>query len=150
MKLFRFRLQQYLDFNKQQEDAQRLLLHQAQLVYREELGKLEFLNRKIDEIVDYTKTARQNRLRVELMLMTEAYLRDIQEQRTAQSLAVEVALEKVNAEQKVLIDIQCRRKMLERLKEKKRQVYYQNLLREEQKELDEIGNARFCRQQGGA
>ncbi|MGI6405912.1 MAG: flagellar export protein FliJ [Syntrophaceticus sp.] len=150
MKLFHFRLQQYLDYKKQREDAQRLLLHQTQLVYKEALGKLELLDRKIEEIVDYTETARQNRVQVELMLMAETYLRDLQEQRRAQALAVEEALEKVNAEQKVLIDIQRRRKMLERLKGKQWQEYYQNLLREEQKELDEIGNARFYRQQGGA
>ncbi|HBG22654.1 MAG TPA: hypothetical protein DDW83_05295, partial [Peptococcaceae bacterium] len=63
--------------------------------------------------------------------------------------AVEEALGKVNAEQKVLIDIQRRRKMLERLKGRKWQEYYQNLLKKEQKELDEIGSIRFCRQQGG-
>ncbi|MDD2283567.1 MAG: flagellar export protein FliJ [Syntrophaceticus sp.] len=149
MKIFHFRLQQYLDFNKQQEDVQRLLLYQVRLVYKEELGRLESLDRKIDELVDYTKAARQNQVQIELMLMSEVYHRDLQEQKTAQALAVEEALGKVNAEQKVLIDIQRRRKMLERLKGRKWQEYYQNLLKKEQKELDEIGSIRFCRQQGG-
>ncbi|HBG22653.1 MAG TPA: hypothetical protein DDW83_05290, partial [Peptococcaceae bacterium] len=79
MKIFHFRLQQYLDFNKQQEDVQRLLLYQVRLVYKEELGRLESLDRKIDELVDYTKAARQNQVQIELMLMSEVYHRDLQE-----------------------------------------------------------------------
>ncbi|HBI27017.1 MAG TPA: hypothetical protein DDY25_04745, partial [Peptococcaceae bacterium] len=109
-----------------------MLLHQVRLVYKEEVGRLESLDRKIDELVDYTKVARQNQVQIELMLMSEVYHRDLQEQRTAQALAVEEASGKVNAEQKVLIDIQRRRKMLERLKGRKWQGYCQNLLREEQ------------------
>lgn len=150
MKIFHFRLQQYLDYNKQQEDAQRLLLHQAQLIYKEELGRLVLLDRRIDELVDYTKAGRQNQVRIELMLLSEIYHRDLREQRTAQALAVKEASEKVNAVQKVLIDIQRSRKMLERLKGRRWQEYHQSLLKEEQKELDEIGSIKFCRRQGVA
>lgn len=150
MKLFRFRLQKYLDLNKEQEDAKRLKLHSAQLVYKKESGKLESIDSKIESTVDYTKTARQNQLNIEMMLLAESYYHVLLEQRAVQATMVENAQQQVTAEQKVLISIQRRRKMLERLKGKKWEAYYQGLLQEEQKELDEIGRVRFCRQQGGS
>jgi flagellar export protein FliJ len=148
MKLFRFRLQRYLDLNKEQEDAKRLKLHRVQLVYKEESAKLGLIDSKIEGVVDYTKTARQKQLNIEMMQLAESYHHSLLEQRAMQASIVENALQQVTEEQKMLISIQRRRKMLERLKGKQWEAYYQGLLQEEQKELDELGRIRFCRQQG--
>ena len=148
VKKFNFRLEKYLNLKRQQEDIQRLVLSNAQAVYDEERRKLALIHQKIEALLDYSKTLRQaplNRLNIELLLLADTYHAALTIQKEAQAMAVEDALVKLAAEREKYLALQKDRKLLERLREKLWQGYYQDYLKEEQKTLDEIGTSSFSR-----
>ncbi len=148
MKKFSFRLEKYLNLKRQQEDIQRLVLSNAQAAYDEERRKLALILQRIEALLDYSKTLRRApliRLNIELLLLADAYHAALTTQKEAQAAATEDALVKVAAERERYLALQKDRKLLERLREKLWQGYYQDYLREEQKTLDEIGTSSFSR-----
>jgi flagellar FliJ protein len=145
MSRFNFRLQKYLDLKKQEEDIQRLILFNAQTAYDAEKRVLEQIDRKIEALLEYNTTLRQKRLNIDLLLFAESYHLVLSQQKETQAASVEDALGRVTAERDRYLDLQRDRKLLERLREKLWQQFYQDSLREEQKALDEIGTLGFSR-----
>lgn len=148
MKRFNFRLEKYLHLKRQQENIQRLVLSNSQAVYDEETRKLALIHQKIEGLLDYGKTLRQtplNRFHIELLLLADTYHAALTIQKDAQAMLVEDALAKLTAEREKYLALQKDRKLLERLREKLWQRYYQDYLKEEQKTLDEIGTKNFGR-----
>ncbi|MGD0622038.1 MAG: hypothetical protein ABSA82_06205 [Thermacetogeniaceae bacterium] len=139
MKRFHFHLQKYLDLKRQEEDIQRLILSNAQAVYDEEKRKLALIDRRIEALLEYSTTLRQMQLNIGLLLFAESYHTVLSEQKEIQAMSVEEALVKLAAERERYLALQKDRKLLERLREKLWQQFYQDYLREEQKALDEIG-----------
>jgi flagellar FliJ protein len=145
MSRFSFRLQKYLNLKRQEEDIQRLILFNAQAAYDAEKGMLEQIERKIAAMLEYNTTLRQKRLNIDLLLFAESYHLVLSQQQEIQAAAVEDALGRLAAERDKYLDLQRDRKLLERLREKLWQQFYQDSLREEQKALDEIGVLSFSR-----
>jgi flagellar FliJ protein len=143
MNHFNFRLQKYLDLKQQQEEFQRLILANAQAFYDEEQSKLALIDGKIDSLLDYSTTLRQIHLNIELLLLAESYHRVLLEQKKIQILAVEEALGKLVAERERFLSLQKERKLLERLRTRQYQQFYQDWLRDEQKALDEVGSSKY-------
>ena len=72
-------------------------------------------------------------LNIDLLLFAESYHTVLSEQKEIQALSVEEALVKLAAERDKYLALQKDRKLLERLREKLWQQFYQDYLREEQK-----------------
>jgi flagellar FliJ protein len=144
MKRFTFHLQKYLDLKKQQEDIQRLVLSNAQAACDEERRKLASIDRRIEALLEYSITLRQMQLNIDLLIFAESYNRVLSEQREIQAMAVEGAMVKLMAEREKYVAMQKDRKLLERLRERLWQQFYEELLRDEQKTLDEIGASNIC------
>ena len=144
MKQFNFRLQKYLNLKKQQEDIQRSVLSGAQAAYEEEKRKLALIDRRIEALVDYSKTLRQLYLNIEMLLLADTYHAALASEKEVQSVSVEEALARLTVEREKYLALQKDRKLLERLREKLWQKFYQDYLREEQKTLDEIGISNYA------
>ena len=145
MSRFNFRLQKYLNLKKQEEGIQRLILFNAQAAYDAEKRILALIDRKIEALLEYNTTLRQKQLNIDLLLFAESYHLVLSQQKEIQALSVEDALGRVTAERDKYLALQKDRKLLERLREKLWQQFYQDSLREEQKALDEIGTLSFSR-----
>ncbi len=143
MKHFIFRLQKYLNLKRQMEDIQRLILSNAQAAYDEEKRKLALIDRRIEALLEYNTTLRQIQLNIDLLLFAESYHTVLSQQKETQAVSVEAALVRLSAEREKYLALQKDRKLLERLREKLWQQFYQDSLREEQKALDEIGTSKF-------
>jgi flagellar FliJ protein len=142
MKRFNFRLQKYLSLKRQQEDIQRLILSNAQTAYDAEQRALELIEERIKALLEYNTTLRQRQLNIELLLFAESYHIVLSQQKESQAVSVENALSRVAAEREKYLTLQKDRKLLERLREKLWQQFYQDSLSDEQKALDEIGTSR--------
>jgi len=145
MNRFNFRLQKYLNLKRQDEGIQRLILFNAQAAYDAEKSLLALIDKKIEALLEYNTTLRQNQLNIDLLLFAESYHLVLSQQKEIQAVSVEDALGRVAAERDKYLALQKDRKLLERLREKLWQQFYQDSLREEQKALDEIGTLSFSR-----
>jgi flagellar FliJ protein len=143
MKRFNFRLQKYLSLKRQEEDIQRLILSNTQAAYDAEQRALTLIERRIEALLEYNTTLRQMQLNIELLLFAESYHTVLSQQKESQAVSVEDALRRVTAEREKYLVLQRDRKLLERLREKLWQQFYQDSLRDEQKALDEIGTSKF-------
>lgn len=143
MKRFNFRLQKYLSLKRQEEDIQRLILSNTQAAYDAEQRALTLIERRIEALLEYNTTLRQMQLNIELLLFAESYHTVLSQQKESQAVSVEEALRRVTAEREKYLVLQRDRKLLERLREKLWQQFYQDSLRDEQKALDEIGTSKF-------
>jgi flagellar FliJ protein len=147
VKQFNFRLQKYLNLKKQQEGFQRSILAGAQAAYEEEKRKLVLIDRRIEALLDYGKTLRQLHLNIEMLVLADTHHAALASEKEVQAVAVEEALVRLTAEREKYLALQKDRKLLERLREKLWQKFYQDYLREEQKTLDEIGTSNYTASQ---
>ncbi len=122
-------------------------LYQARMIHRRETEKLGQIDNKVEDTLAFAGKVQEQQLDVEMFKLVSNYHHDLMEQRAEQVLMVEDAQQGVTSERGKLVAVQRRRKTLERLKEKQWDLYYQNFLRAEQKELDDIGRDRFCRKE---
>ncbi len=146
MNRFQFRLQKYMNLKQQQEDLQRLAVAGAQAAYEEEKRKLEAVNKGIAGLLENNAALRQKGLDVELLLSAESYYAFLISRRQEQAVAVESAELRLAEARDKLLAFQRDRKLLQRLRDKRWQGYYQDFLATEQKNLDEIGTARSGKQ----
>jgi flagellar FliJ protein len=139
MKRFKFRLQKYLNLKRQEEDIQRLILANTQAAYDAEQRALALIDRRIASLLEYNTSLRQVRLNIDLLLYAESYHTVLLQQKEVQAVSVEDALARLAVEREKYLTLQKDRKLLERLRDKLWQKFYQDSLMDEQKALDEIG-----------
>jgi flagellar FliJ protein len=148
MKSFQFRLQKYLDLKRQEEKMCRLLLAEAQAAYDRELERLKQVGERIAALTGYGRQMRSQRLEVGQLVLLETFLTTLAEERERQAGMVAAALERLDETRESYLAVQRERKLLERVRDSRWHNYYQELLSEEQKELDEIGTIGFHRAGG--
>lgn len=145
MKRFRFRLQKYLDLKEQEEMLARLELIRARTAYRLEVSKLEAIQAKTGELLAQSRELLCGSIRPELLNLISGCLQ-VQEKLTVeQASAVARAEENLNREQQSFLRARQGRKLLDRLRQYRWAAYYAESLREEQRNLDEIGAILFTR-----
>ncbi|GIV15901.1 MAG: flagellar export protein FliJ [Armatimonadota bacterium] len=146
MRRFVFSLQKVLDYRQQREEqavrafaeAQAQLLHEQAVLHRL-LSEREGCLRR---------SHRRQRLAVELLDVEQAYLSALEERIEAQRGRVVEAVRVLEEKRQALTQAQRERKALERLREKHYEQWRQEMLRIEQKALDELATARSVRSPG--
>ncbi len=147
MKRFRFRLQKYLNLKQQEESMRRINLAQAQQLYQKQEDVMRSIQKELGNALARMREARQGGLDLDLITMGEYYLRVQKEQQVLQAAVLEEARAELLRRQQEFVNVQKDRKLLERFYDRRWSAYYREFLREEQKNLDEVGLIRFFRQQ---
>ncbi|MGC8782900.1 MAG: flagellar export protein FliJ [Armatimonadota bacterium] len=146
MRRFEFSLQKVLDYRQRREEqavraftqAQAQLLHEQAVLHKLVVEREECLRR----------SHRQQRLTVELLDVEQTYLSALEERIEAQRERVAEAEKVLEEKRQALTQAQRERKALERLREKHYEQWRQEILRIEQKALDELATARSVRSPG--
>lgn len=146
MRRFEFSLQKVLDYRQRREEqairafaeAQAQLLHEQAVLHKLVVEREECLRR----------SHRRQRLTVDLLDVEQTYLSALEERIEAQRERVAEAEKVLEERQEALIEAQRERKALERLREKHYEQWRQEILRIEQKALDELATARSVRSPG--
>lgn len=141
--LFRFHLQQILDFRRQHEEVKELEFAQASRVLRQEEERLTFFRKRRDhyqqELVD-RQTAGMSPGEIAIY---HAYAEHMKEKIQWQMEALETARKQVEEKKGELLAAQKDRKILDRLRERKHQAFLLDTKRQERKQLDEVALGRF-------
>lgn len=139
MKKFKFRLETLLKYRKILEDQARLELAEADRRLKEEQSKLKKLEDDLNRTIEALYQKQSETVTAEELSLYSSYISRLKHNITMQEIKVAEA-EKYRFEcLKKLEEAMRRRKLVESLKDKQLKNYYIELLREEQKYLDEIG-----------
>lgn len=141
--LFRFNLQQILNFRRQNEESKEFELAQANRVLQQEEDRLAFFTDRRDlyqqELLDRQKEGVSP---AELALYT-AYMAFLKEKIEWQMEAVATARKQVEEKKEELLAARKDRKILDRLRSKKYEAYLADSRKDEMKHLDEVALERF-------
>jgi|GEM_PF-5660063 len=107
---------------------------------------MQAIQKELRNALARMREARQGGLDLDLITMGEQYLRVKKELQAQQAVVLEEARAELLQRQQEFVNVQKDRKLLERFYDRLWSAYYQEFLREEQKNLDEVGLVRFLRQ----
>lgn len=146
MRRFQFRLETVLKVRKRQEDQAQLKLIQAQDALRREQELLASIEAEtIRNRLEWQRALSNNKTIADFIMYSTYLEQLVRQQKQQEQVIVEAEkqqLEALFAFQEAL----KKRKIVERLKEKKRQQYIHESLMQEQKILDEMGTLRYQRE----
>ena len=141
--LFRFNLEQVLNFRRQVEESKEFGLAQARRVMQQEEDRLSFFEDRRDhyqrELVERQKEGVSPRE----VVIYNAYTAFLKEKIELQIEAVESARKQVEERKEELLAARKDRKILDRLRSRKYEVFLAEMRREEMKHLDEVAVTRF-------
>ncbi|SFL72109.1 flagellar export protein FliJ [Pelosinus propionicus] len=147
MKSFKFRLETLLKFRKMQKEQAQILFWQATNQFRIEKEKLSNLEEDVLRNMNLLRNFQQTLLSIETFKSFQHYFdkmkTEIQQQKDSVKRADEYRLECL----KKLEDAVKGHTIVEKFREKKIQDYQAELLKEEQKILDEIGLQLYVREE---
>ncbi len=140
MRRFEFSLQKVLDYRQRREEqairafaeAQAQLMHEQAVLHKLLIEREECLRR----------SHRRQHLAVDLLDVEQTYLSALEERIELQRERVAEAERVVEEKREALIEAQRERKALERLREKHYEQWRQEMLRAEQKVLDDLATVR--------
>lgn len=146
MKRFQFRLETLLKYRQMQKEEAQVRFSQALDELRrarEALAKLEAeVAVQLDEFRDYQM---RKKLTVDVLMMFNSYFSRMKEEIAAGEKRVESAEKRRQELMKALEDAVRKHKVVKNLRDKRVQEYQAEVLREEQKQLDETGTQLFVR-----
>ncbi|CUH96087.1 hypothetical protein P22_2175 [Propionispora sp. 2/2-37] len=144
MKRFHFRLETLLKYRQMQKEEAQVRFSQALDEVRrarEALAKLEAeVAFQLDEFRGYQM---RKKLTVDILMMFNSYFSRMKEETSAAEQQVETAEKKRQELMKALEEAVKNHKVVKNLRNKRVQEYRAEVLREEQKQLDEIGTQIF-------
>lgn len=143
--MFKFRLQKALEHRVEEEDRlkKEFLLKKNRLDSEKEI--LLQKEKLIEETIHKFNSIRMGNLNPMSLRNYETYLKKIKEEKVEQEKNVE-QWRKITEEAKdCFVEARKERKILEKLKEKKHEIYKQEELKEEQKFIDELSNSMYNR-----
>jgi flagellar FliJ protein len=146
MQSFKFRLETLLKFRKMQKEQAQIAFWQATNQFRIEKEELTKLQGKLSENISLLRTFQQQLLSIETFKTFHYYFDKIKEEISKQENSVKCADE---YRQKCLIMLEeavKNHKVVEKFRDKKFQKYQIDLIKEEQKMLDEIGLQLYVRE----
>ncbi len=143
MRKFQFNLEKILELRKYDEQQWELKLGEA-------TGKCNALQHKINE----KKTSRKHIFSqrhldkgdMRMFLYVENYTHRMDQEIADLTEKLEKAEEERSKIQEKFLEASKKRKILDKLKERKQQAYYKHEQKQEQKALDEITSARYARE----
>lgn len=142
MKHFNFSLASVLRYRQRKEELEQYKL--AETLQRADAEK-RLVEGLITEKTEAISQGNVSEININMMCQREEYISYLDFCLEKQKKHLEEALEEVKRSRAQLIDAARERKVVEVLKEKKLEEYANNLKKEEQKLLDEVGIASYCR-----
>lgn len=146
MRQFHFRLETLLNYRRLIEKQSQIFLAQAtNRLLEEQRAYDELEKKKADSTANFCACQRQRTVNVEILKTFQFFHdkinRDISNQRQRVNEAVQIREERIRA----LEEAATKRSIVENLKMKHLAQYKNEILKEEQKSLDEVGIQRFLR-----
>ncbi|MFO7731128.1 MAG: flagellar export protein FliJ [Spirochaetia bacterium] len=142
MRKFQFNLEKILELRKYDEQQWEIKLGQV-------TGRCNGLHKKIEERRSSRKhTFNQRHLDtgdMRMFMYVENYTRRMDQEITELRAELEQAEKERKDVQEKFLEVSKKRKILDKLKERKQQMYYKQQEKQEQKVLDEISTARYAR-----
>ncbi len=145
MKAFTFRLQTSLDVRCRQEDQQKQVLHQMIASYEASKEVLNSYLIRQEQLFVRIRQLQTGHLDVPELTSSQNYVLVVKNQIEQQLLIVEQYRQAVEEARAKLLEIVKARKILEKLKERHYTEYRLEVLREEQKLIDEMAAGRIAR-----
>ncbi|MGI6036925.1 MAG: flagellar export protein FliJ [Limnochordia bacterium] len=143
---FTFTLQKVLDLKQKLEDelSLRLAEQERKLAQaQEQLRRLEA--QQANQLQELEALQRRSALAMDLIALYHQHLLYLRECQQTQATYIEALRRERDQRREELVQVSKERKALEKLKEKQFQAYQREMLRQEQKQLDEIGGHVFLR-----
>jgi flagellar FliJ protein len=146
MQSFKFRLETLLKFRKMQKEQVQIVFWQATNQFRIEKEELSRLEGKLFENISFLRTFQQKPLCIETFQTFQYYFDKIKEDISKQKECVIRAEEHRQKCLRALEEAVKNHKLVEKFREKKLQNYQIEVIKEEQKMLDEIGLQLYVRE----
>lgn len=143
MKPFVFKLQTSLDVKLKREEIQKEELARATKKYRENTDILKRRRHRLIDIQEILRRKQNEHLNVLDILVYQDYIPVQIERIKQQEIVTEESRQAMEGERQKLVEIMRERKVLEKLRTKHYQVYVQECLRQEQKQIDEMATVGF-------
>lgn len=143
--MFIFRLQKALEYRIEEEEKfkKEFLLKKNTLDLEKE--KLHLAELEIVNTIHKFNDLRKGSLNAFSLRNYESYLKTIKDNKAKQEKTVENWRRIVEEAKDVFIEARKEKKILEKLKEKKYEIYKEDLLKNEQKFIDELSNSMYNR-----
>lgn len=143
--MFKFRLQKALEHRVEEEDR----LKKEFLVKKNRLdSEKEILLQKeklIEETIHKFNSIRMGSLNALSLRNYETYLKKIKQEKLVQEEVLDQWRKITEEAKELFVEARKERKILEKLKEKKHEIYKQEELKNEQKFIDELSNSMYNR-----
>ena len=141
--VFRFHLQQILNFRRQHEETKEFELAQAQRVFKQEEERLAFFRNRRDQCQQALIDRQKAGVSPGEISIYHAYAEHMKEKIQGQIEVLETARKQVDDKKEEVLAARKDRKILDRLREKKHQAFLADSMRQERKQLDEVAVGRF-------
>ncbi len=141
--MFHFHLQQILNFRRQHEETKEFELAQTRRVLRQEEERLAFFRNRRDQCQQELLGRQKAGVSPGEISIYHAYAEHMKEKIQLQIEALETARKQVEEKKEEVLAARKDRKILDRLREKKHQVFLADSRRQERKQLDEVAVGRF-------
>ncbi|MFC1490841.1 flagellar export protein FliJ [Candidatus Latescibacterota bacterium] len=148
MNRFRFRLESVLRFRRAKEDEKKR-------EFGHTLGKLKTEERKYNDIVNsgeshdrLVEKSGQGKMSLRSLINNFYYARHIEQTKAHQEQMVEAAKVVTDEKRAELVEATKKKKVIDRLKDRKLEEYQKAELKEEQDYIDDIAAQRFNRDKG--
>jgi flagellar FliJ protein len=139
MQRFRFRLEALLNYRKLQTDQAQAELGRATVEWQNQLALLAALFDKNEKIEDFLRNIQQTSIIVDDLISCHEYRQLLKNKIDQQKETVRIAEQYCEECRQCLVESLKRQKLVEKIREKRWTQFTEELLRQEQKELDEIG-----------
>jgi flagellar FliJ protein len=146
MRKFVFQLESVLEYRQNMEDHEKNLLGRAVQKALAEEQSLDKLSLKRQQHLTACKSSEVN---LTFIHQQEVHLQYIEAKINQSQEKLIEAKKKVKIHKRSLVDASKKRKMIEKIREKRLQEYRRDLAKEEQGILDEAGIAAYCRNNKG-
>lgn len=136
---FRFRLEALLKYRKLQTNQAQAKLGQAITEWQNQLAMLNTLYGQAEQLTDHLREIQQTAITVDELIACHEYGQFLKSSIKQQKEAVLKAEQYCEICREQLSEALKRQKLVEKIKEKRWNQFSEEMLRQEQKELDEIG-----------
>jgi len=145
MKPFKFKLQNSLELRKRQEELQKIELVALTKDFQEKLEVLQQLRLQMASLQDEIRCRQGSVIDLLQFRTWQEYIPVINKKIMAQEKLVKESRQVMEKGRERLLDTVKARKMLEKLKVRHYEVYKSELMREEQKQIDEMATNTYLR-----
>jgi flagellar FliJ protein len=142
--MFKFKLQTVLEYRKIIEEKMLLRFSEAARNLNEEKRKLELLEQEKLNIVGILKGLQENTTSVENITLLVKYIGTLQEKENRQREIIHELSVALDLKRKELLESVQKRKIIEKLREKKLENYHHDIAEYDRKVMDEMGITRFA------